>query len=77
MAANHLPNIYHRENARPPDTEAGFSVGGRQCGKTAAANHWIELALDAGHTVWVVGPNGYEVRGFGTAKDITPGDKNA
>jgi hypothetical protein len=47
-------------------------VGGRRSGKRAAVQRIVEKELDKGRTIIVVSRDGYEVRGAGVAKDVTP-----
>lgn len=44
-------------------------------GKTAMLMQFVERMLDKGETVCVVSQQGVEVRGAGTARDITPRTK--
>jgi hypothetical protein len=50
----------------------GSIMSGQQSGKTAMQEAFVEKMLDEGHSVAVVSRGGVELRGAGSAKDITP-----
>lgn len=50
-------------------------ISARRGGKTAALERVVEQCLDAGQTVIVMTPDGYELRRADVAKDVTPATK--